>query len=477
MQTAGCDLPVSILAFACTQCYVKRDVTIMRDVENVMNTFDNIAAPATGIGGAISIIRISGPDALAVGRRVWHGRAELGEANCRRMLLGRIGPDSALAVYMKGPASYTGDDVVELHCHGGPAAADNALKAAFEAGCRLAEPGEFTFRAFANGRLDLVQAEAVADLIRAGSDLAFRVAGRQLEGTLSRRLNHLHDELTALRAECESHLDFPDDELEWDESVPERLAAAARETEELLATRELGATLRDGIHVVIAGRPNAGKSSLLNLLLGVERAIVTEIPGTTRDTVEADTVLRGLPVHLTDTAGLRESSDPIEQLGVERSRRSIAAAEITFWLLDAAGEDPGEEVEEMIRQAPPGRIAVWNKIDLVPDRELPEVSGPTVRISVKEARNIDTLLDAFAQLAVHTPRPEAPEVAVNARAAELLEEAEGKIREASERFRAEEYELAGPALRDAAAAIGAITGRTTEPDILDHIFSRFCIGK
>ena len=188
-----------------------------------MNTFDNIAAPATGIGGAVSIIRISGPDALAIGRKVWHGRTPLSPEHRREMLLGRVGVDSALAVYMPGPASYTGDDVVELHCHGGQSAADQALRLAFNAGCRLAEPGEFTFRAFVNGKLDLAQAEAVNDVISAGSDLALKVAARQLDGALSRKLERIYDELNELRAECESRLDFPDEELAWDPEVAAKL--------------------------------------------------------------------------------------------------------------------------------------------------------------------------------------------------------------------------------------------------------------
>ena len=443
-----------------------------------MNTFDNIAAPATGIGGAVSIIRISGPDALAIGRRLWHGRRELGPAHKREMLLGRVGADSALAVYMPGPASYTGDDVVELHCHGGQAAADNALRLAFDAGCRLAEPGEFTFRAFSNGKLDLAQAEAVNDLIVAGSDLAFKTAAKQLEGVLSRQLDAIRDELNDLRAECESRLDFPDEELEWDPEVPEKIDTLIDKVRKLYDTRDIGGALRDGISVVLAGRPNSGKSSLLNLLLGYERAIVTPIPGTTRDTVEAATVLRGLPVRLTDTAGLRESADPIEKIGVERSRKSLSMAGVTFWLLDASASDPAEELAEMERSGKiVNRIAVWNKTDLVPDRKLPETEDPAVRISAVTGAGIETLLSTFASMAADSPRPAVPEVAVNARAAKLLSEALEALPEAAEQFRKAEYELAASGIRAAMNRIGEVTGKTVEPDILDRIFSRFCIGK
>lgn len=442
-----------------------------------MNTFDNIAAPATGIGGAVSIIRLSGPDALAVARNIWRGKRSLGPEHKREMLLGHVGADSALAVYMPGPASYTGDDVVELHCHGGQAAADNALRLAFDAGCRLAEPGEFTFRAFVNGKLDLAQAEAVNDLISAGSDLAFKTAAKQLEGVLSRRLDAIHEELNELRAECESRLDFPEEELAWDPAVAEKLDALTVRIQEIYDTRDIGGALRDGVSVVLAGRPNAGKSSLLNRLLGYERAIVTPIPGTTRDTVEAAAVLRGLPVRLTDTAGLRESADPIERMGVERSRKSLATAGVTFWLLDAAAEDPAGEVAEMERSGAVNRIAVWNKSDLVPDRELPGVSGAAVRISALTGDGVETLLETFARMAADSPRPAVPEVAVNARAAQLLALALEPLPEAAQRFREQDYELAAAGIRTAMNRVGEVTGKTVEPDILDHIFSRFCIGK
>ena len=442
-----------------------------------MNTFDNIAAPATGIGGAVSIIRISGPDALAIGRKVWHGRTPLSPEHRRKMLLGRVGVDSALAVYMPGPASYTGDDVVELHCHGGQSAADQALRLAFDAGCRLAEPGEFTFRAFVNGKLDLAQAEAVNDVISAGSDLALKVAARQLDGALSRKLERIYDELNELRAECESRLDFPEVELAWDPEVAAKLDDITNRLRELYETRGIGGALRDGVELVLAGHPNAGKSSLMNLLLGYDRAIVTPIPGTTRDTVEAQTVLRNLPVRITDTAGLRESSDPIERMGVERSRKSIATAGVTFWLLDASAPDLEAEVAGMEQAHPAHRIAVWNKIDLAADRKLPEISGPVVRISVLKEEGINELLDAFAAATAGSPRPAPPEVAVNARAARLLEEALHLLPEAAAQFQDGEFELAAAGIRTAMNRVGEITGKTVEPDILDHIFSRFCIGK
>ncbi len=442
-----------------------------------MDTISNIVAPATAIGGAITIIRLSGPDVLAISRQVWKGHTSLGEAPPRTMLLGKVGLDQALAVYMKSPASYTGDDVVELHCHGGAVAAEQALKLALEAGCRMAEPGEFTFRAFANGKIDLVQAEAVADIISAGSTKALKLAEKQLEGYLSTKLEVLFKELEELRAESESHLDFPDEELEWNDGIPMRIRNVEGELQKLLATRNIGVAIRDGVNLVIAGRPNTGKSSLMNRLLGQDRAIVTPIPGTTRDTIEAFTVLRDLPVRITDTAGIRTSDDPVEQLGVERARQSIQCAQITFWLLDASSNTLEQEIEDMKKHSAPGRIAIWNKIDLVPNRKLPDPGCTTVPISVLADEGIDTLLDVFAQMVTGTPAIELPEVAINSRHASLLEKATEMLPEAATRFENGEYELVGQILRNSQHKLGEIIGNTAEPDVLDYIFSRFCLGK
>ena len=441
-----------------------------------MNQSDNIAAPASAVGGAVTVIRLSGPDVLQIANRVWKGKKPLSSANVRRMMLGEVAGDPTLAVYMKAPYSYTGDDVVELQCHGGAAAAKSIMKELLSAGCRLAEAGEFTCRAFLNGKLDLLQAEAVADLISSSGQAALQMAQKQLAGSLSNRIDELYDLVIQLRSECESRLDFPDEELDFDDSVPEKAADCRRAIEELLSTARAGSIVRDGVQVVLAGKPNSGKSSLLNRILGFDRAIVSAIPGTTRDTVESSAVIRGIGVNLTDTAGLRESSDPIEQMGIERSFRTIRAGMLTFWLLDASSEDPAAEVAAIDREAR-GLIAVWNKCDIAPNAILPETGLPTVKISAKSGENLELLYDEFEKVLFAGNSPVIPETAVNARSAVLLEGSLSHLSAAERAFEDGDFEIAASELAEASVKIGEITGRSVAPDLLDKIFHKFCIGK
>ncbi|MBQ4315207.1 MAG: tRNA uridine-5-carboxymethylaminomethyl(34) synthesis GTPase MnmE [Lentisphaeria bacterium] len=444
-----------------------------------MNTNDTITAPATGIGGAVTIIRISGKEALSCAAKVWQGRTPLEQAEPRKMYLGKVGGDPTLAVYMKAPASYTGDDVVELQCHGGAVAANAVLRALLSAGCRMAEPGEFTFRAFVNGKLDLAQAEAVADLINSGSESAMHLAERQLAGSLSTQLDAVYDGINHLRSECEARLDFPDEELDFDTDLIQQCIRLKEMIAKLLASREAGARLRDGIDIVLAGRPNAGKSSLLNRLAGFDRAIVSDIPGTTRDTVEHECVLCGIPVRLTDTAGLRNSDDPIETLGIERSRRSIAAAQMTFWLLDASSENINEETQELKAGCPGNTIAIWNKCDLISeDTPLPELDVPSCRISALNSNGIEELTSIFKDIITNNGESSImPETAVNARMADALQRGSQALDRASEKLADEDFELAACDLHDAASAIGETTGKTASCDLLDEVFHRFCLGK
>ncbi len=447
-----------------------------------MNTVDTIAAPATAIGGAISVIRISGPDAIAVANRVWRGKTALGPGNDRKMQLGKVGQDTALAVCMCAPRSYTGENVAELQCHGGAAAADNAMRMLMKAGCRLAEPGEFTFRAYVNGRMDLAQAEAVNDTVRAGSAAAFNSATGLLNGVLSRKLSSIRSRLDELRADAEAHLDFPDEQLDFDEtSAINTFHAAAAEIEELYATRRLGNALRNGIETVIAGRPNAGKSTLMNLLTGTERSIVTDIPGTTRDTVDALTELAGLPVHLTDTAGIHESLDAVEKAGIDRSRKSMRGAAAILWVLDATA-DRDEELTAMREIQTDGAkiIAVWNKTDITGQEEkLPDAAEAeaTVKISALNGTGIDDLKQIFFRLFAADSGIERNQVAVNARCAGLLQRAGGHTAAALRAYAAGDFEISAAELRNAGTALAEITGENAAPDVLDAIFSKFCIGK
>lgn len=436
-----------------------------------MNTVDTIAAPATAVGGAIAVIRISGPDALSIGNRIWKGGQPLCRERARMMCLGRCGGDQVLAVYMPGPRSYTGDDVVELHCHGGALAADQVLQCALRGGCRMAEPGEFTFRAFVNGKLDLVRAEAVSEIISADSRMALNLAERQLAGALSKALAAIQEQLTAVLAECESHLDFPDEELDWAPDLADRLTAPAAELAKLVGSARDGMVIRQGVRVVISGLPNAGKSSLLNRILGRERAIVTDIPGTTRDTLEEAASLGGIPVRLTDTAGLRISEDEVEKIGIERSRREIASAEVELRVLDAVSGDVGDFL-------PHDRaIAVWNKIDMAKDRDLPEFSCRTVRVSALTGENIDELHRMFRELVWGREDWAEPDFAVNSRHAAELEHALQALPEAAALLAEQNWDLAAIPLRSAVEALGRVTGEYADPDILEKIFTRFCIGK
>ena len=450
-----------------------------------MNTVDTICAVASGVGGAIAIIRLSGRAALRIGNEIWRGSAPLERATARRMNLGKIVGvgDAALAVYMPAPNSYTGEDVVELQCHGGALVSRRVLELAIAAGARLAAPGEFTFRAFVNGKLDLTQAEAVGDIITAGSDIALELAENQLSGALSRRIAALRADMTDILGDVESRLDFPEEHLGWEakELLADRIAAAMTSVGELAATIEAGRCYREGVSLVIAGRPNVGKSSLLNALLGRDRAIVSDIPGTTRDTLEEFATLRNIPVRLTDTAGIRQGAEPLEALGIERSKRSLRSGEIVFWLLDASAPELAEELEflrdELAAVSSPV-IAIWNKRDLAPERELPPTGVTTAVVSVKENLGLSELLDVFErEVWCGTAQFARPEVAVNERQRGLLSTAIEALAAVLPELENEDWELAAVQLRLAVNALGEITGETAGLDILDNIFSRFCIGK
>ena len=464
---------------------------------------DTIAAVCTGAGGAVSIVRISGPRALEVVRSVWRGRRLPGPDCPRVMLYGHLvsAPDSpgepSLAVFMPAPRSFTGEDVAELHCHGGSFAARRALRMALQAGARLAQNGEFTRRAFLNGKLDLTQAEAVLDLINAGSERAGLLAERQLNGAVGSLVREIREGIVHLLSEAESRLDFSEEDLDWmpAEKFRDTALELQKQARELALTARAGILIRDGVSLVIAGPPNAGKSSLLNRLLGYERAIVTPVPGTTRDTLEESVSIGGVRFRVTDTAGLRDEdrADPVEALGMKRSRASLGAADVVLWLLDASesADTLAARLDEMERARSQTRakfIPCWNKMDasaLAPEnlaRAAATGDAPCPEYEFISARTGDGL-DALCKRLERTVWDGLPAAAqsggtaVSERHASLLEQAAERLGSAADEAMAESWELAGSSLRNAAELVGCITGETATPDVLDEIFARFCIGK
>jgi tRNA modification GTPase len=450
---------------------------------------DTIAAIATPLGqGGIAMIRLSGPQALAIADASFHPAGPSPRPSAapthtihfgRILRRGRV-VDEALLSVMHAPRTFTREDVVEITCHGGLLPAKLVLDTVLENGARLAAPGEFTRRAFLNGRIDLAQAEAVADLIHARTELAAAAAQEQLAGHLSRRIHFLRDDLMKVLAHIEAHLDFPDEDIAPDTraTLTERLQAALKFMDELLRTANEGRLLRRGIRAAIIGRPNAGKSSLLNQLLGQERAIVSPLPGTTRDTIEETANVRGVPVVFIDTAGLREAGDDIEAEGVRRSRQALASAELILHVLD--GSEPAGEMDQqlLIEFAGRKRLLVRNKADLPRRFHLPDGLA-AIDVCCLTGVGVENLKDAIQGMVWAGGIPaEMLQVMINSRHEEALQ----RGREATERAMAGlrgglGLELVALDLRQAAQAVGEIVGKTTTEDLLDSIFSQFCLGK
>ena len=453
---------------------------------------DTIAAIATPVGEAgLAVVRISGPDALAVAERCFRpaGKDAVrpSEAATHTIHFGHVfrdgrSVDEVLLSVMRAPRTFTREDAVELTCHGGMLPAKLVLDAVLESGARLAEPGEFTRRAFLNGRIDLAQAEAVADLIHSRTELALRAANEQLAGKLSQRINQLRDQLMNVLAHVEAHIDFPEEDIAPDtrSQLMARLEESVAFMEELLRTANEGQLLRRGIRAAIIGRPNAGKSSLLNQLLGHDRAIVSAIPGTTRDTIEETANIRGLPVVFIDTAGLRKARDEIEVEGIRRSRQSLEKAEFILHVLD--GSEPLRTSEEVFLEesASKKRILVRNKIDLPQRLKLPEaLDSSAIGVCCLKGQGIEPLKDAIRSLAWSGEiRAEMLEVMINSRHQDALNRARSAAARAVEALQGElTLELVAMDLRIAANAVGEVVGKTTTEDLLDAIFGQFCIGK
>jgi tRNA modification GTPase len=442
---------------------------------------DTIAAISTPAGeGAIALVRISGEDALGVADRIYRGKEKPSEFPSHAQRLGEIFEakrliDQVMLSVHRAPASYTGEDLVEISCHGGILVTARVLEACFHAGARSARPGEFSERAFLNGKMDLTQAEAVMDLIRAQSDLALRSATEQLEGRLGSEIRTIRTQLIEMLAHVEAAIDFPDEDIAPDQggNLRARLDSVRQKIRDLLATAEQGRILREGIRAVIYGPTNAGKSSLLNRLLGYDRAIVSEMPGTTRDTIEEVINLRGIPIRLLDTAGLRDSSDELEREGIARTEKSLATADLLLHVLDRNAPRPAGFVQNSTDQI---ELVLLNKSDLA---EHPDWKHhDALRISCLEESGLRGLEEAIlARISQNHLRAESA-LAINTRHRDCLR----RVLDSCELARATMKAGIAPEymavdLRAALHAVGEITGAENVEEILDSLFAQFCIGK
>ncbi len=456
-------------------------MTTTREVAN-----DTIAAVATAPGrGAIGVLRISGPRATDIAQRIagYVPPARMATLRALRDAGGAI-VDRGLVLHFPAPHSFTGEDVIELQAHGGPVVLDLLLQAACAAGARPARAGEFSERAFLNGRLDLAQAEAITDLIDAGSAAAARAAVRSLDGEFSRRANELVDTLIGLRADLEAALDFADeDDVPWLslQKLVERIRQLDAQLSQLLREAGQGRRLREGLVVAIAGRPNVGKSTLLNQLAGADVAIVSPIAGTTRDVLRENIIIDGMPLTVIDTAGLRETDDPIEREGVARARRALNVAEVALFVIDDSRDiEPADSELLATLPATARHILVRNKCDLSghPPGRIDDPAMPTIRLSAVTGAGVDLLCKALLEVAGFAAGAEASVFSARTRHLEALRHAQTHIvaartltgQKAAAELIAEELRLAQNALEE-------ITGRFTPDDLLGRIFSTFCIGK
>lgn len=455
---------------------------------------DTIAAISTPVGeGGISVIRVSGPDAISVADRIYRGKNSLKDVPTHTVHYGHIVDpasnervDEVLATVMRKPRTFTREDVVEISCHGGIVPVQKTLELLLEHGARLAEPGEFTKRAFLNGRIDLSQAEAVMDLIRAKTDSAARIALSQHEGRLSRLIRRLRNEILEILAHLAVNVDYPEYDAEQmtAQFLRERCEEIARELRKLLKTARQGKIYREGIKAVIVGRPNVGKSSLMNALTHENKAIVTDIPGTTRDVIEEYVNVRGIPLHLLDTAGIRETEDIIERIGVERSHQALAQADLVLLLLNYAEPLTDEDRQLLSLVHNHTSIVIVNKTDLPCRIDLEEVRRligeiPLITTSLKEEKGIDDLEEAISRL-FHLGKVELADgtYVSNVRHIHLLRKALASIREVIQAIDAGvPLDMAEIDLKNAWESLGEVIGEAVSEDLIDQIFSQFCLGK
>ncbi len=450
--------------------------------ETAAGVTETIAAVATGAApGGIGIVRISGPRSLAIARTLCAREPRPRTAHlCSFLDPEGAALDQGLLLYFPGPGSYTGEDVVELQGHGGSMAPQRVLRRVLELGARLAHPGEFTERAFLNGKLDLAQAEAVADLIASSSEASARAAMNSLQGRFSEIAGQLAAEILSVRMHCEAHIDFPEEELEagWTDQLDQQMQALARRIREVSRQAAQGRNLVEGVTVLLAGPPNAGKSSLLNALSGMDSAIVTSTPGTTRDVLRESVLLGGVPITLLDTAGLRQTNDPIEQEGVRRSEALLARADHVLLVLDAsrAAEDLG--ILATFPAGVTGRTTlVWNKLDLCPAPPAPAPGLPFLCVSALDGTGLDALRSHLQSVIADTT-PADTTFSARARHVEALDAALRQVESArTAQAAGAGLEIVSEDLRLAHEELGRITGAVTSDDLLGEIFAGFCIGK
>jgi len=460
-----------------------------------MDLTDTIVAISTPLGeGGIGIVRISGSRSLGIADSILELPAgkKVTQIPDRSMTLchsinEKTGErlDQVLVCIMRGPNTYTKEDVVEINCHGGVVPLQETLEAAVEAGARLAEPGEFTKRAFLNGRIDLAQAEAVVDVIRAKTKECLRVAMAQLDGRLSRKVAEIRRAIVKILVQVEAAIDFSDEDIECmnREALISKTEKTIEDLEQLIRTAQTGKIYREGVQVVIAGRPNVGKSSLLNALLKETRVIVTSVPGTTRDIVEEVVNIGGVPFRLRDTAGIRKPRDEIEKIGVELSRGAIQATNLVLLVLDAS-EALREEDLLIMEEVPEKKtIAVLNKTDLslsIDEKVIAEkFGGRVIRISATQEMGLDKLEQAMLdEVLAGKVSCEAEAIVANVRHKKALEKAKRDLLEAHESaLKGVSEEFMAAVLRDVLDSLGEVTGETVQENLLDEIFSQFCIGK
>lgn len=455
---------------------------------------DTIAAIATARGAAgVGVLRISGEGAVVAAEAVTRRQGKpLSQVPGRKMvrcaLLDTSGEviDDILAVVFRGPNSYTGEDVVELQCHGSPVVLEEGLRALFQAGARQAKAGEFTKRAFLNGRMDLTAAEAVIDLIDAETAQAARNAALQVGGALERQVAGVYDALMDIASRFYAVVDYPDEDIEplQQEEMEETLREGEQRLHALLATAERGRIMKKGVVTAIIGRPNAGKSSLLNALAGYERCLVTNIPGTTRDTVEESVLCGGVRLRLIDTAGIRETADAVEKLGVERSRRALESADLILAVVDGAADFTAEdrEILALARESGKPYILILSKLDLGGEQDIRSGDGDNrpaavIRLSSLTGDGIDALEEAVAALYPMLDAP-AGTIITNSRQSEAIGRALDAVvtaREALEGGMTPDVVLTD--VEEAMEALGELTGKTVREDLVSTIFSRFCVGK